>query len=803
MLTAARVVIIGGGITGCSLLYHLTKLGWRDVVLVERNELTAGSTWHAAGNTPHFDASLNMMRLYKASTDLYARLEAETGQATGFRPVGSIRLAFDHDRIDQFQHLAGVARHVPLPFAVIGPNEIVHHFPFLDPKDVLAGAYTPADGYTDPASTTHAMAKGARDGGATIYRHTKVTAVRPRKGGGWTVSTTAGEIAAGIVVNAAGTWAKEVGAMVGLDLPIVSMEHQYLVTDAIPEVVAHGKPFPLIRDPQASYYLRPEGQGMLVGPYEHGGKPWGVDGIPPEFGQELLPNDLERIAPHVQMAMERVPVLQKAAIKRTVNGPIPHTPDGAPLIGPAPGLRDYWLLCGFAVGIAQGGGSGQALAQWLVHGEAELDMVEFDPRRFGPYATTDYVVERAVEAYDRMYALGYPHETWPAGRPAKTTPLYHRLAAQGAVFESRFGWERAAWFAPAGVAPEDKPSYRRANWFKPVGAEARAVRERLGILDLSAFSKFEVSGAGAFAFLDRLCANRPPRKVGGLILTPFLNDHGHVVGEATIWRLAEDRFYVVCAAVAQLHHGDWLRLHAGGDGSVVIDDVTTQWGTLVVAGPRSRDVLAKVTRADLGSAAFPWLTGREIVVGRSPVRALRVNYVGELGWELHHRLEYQVALYEALLGAGASHGVVNFGTRAMDSLRLEKGYRAWGSELTTEVTPFEAGLDRLVKLEGRAFLGRDALIRSTPRWRCVLATVAATDADALPNTPALAGETVIGTVASGGYGHVVGSSLALVYVAPEHAAPGVTFDLLILGERRRATVVTAPLHDPDNARLRA
>jgi dimethylglycine dehydrogenase len=803
MLAQARVVIIGGGIAGCSLLYHLTRLGWRDVALVERNELTAGSTWHAAGNTPHFDTSLAVMRLNKASTDLYARLEAETGQPTGFRPVGSIRLALERDRVDQFRHLAGVARHAGFPFEVIGPNEIVHHFPFLDPAGVLAGAHTPEDGYTDPASTTHALAKGARDAGAKILRHTKVTAVRPRREGGWTVETTGGAIVAGIVVNAAGTWAKEVGAMVGLDLPIVSMEHQYLVTDTIPEVVAHGKPFPLVRDPEASFYLRPEGQGMLFGPYEHGGRPWGVDGIPPDFGQELLPNDLERIAPNIELAMRRVPVLRRAAVKRSVNGPIPHTPDGIALIGPAPGLRDYWLLCGFSVGIAQGGGAGRILAQMIVEGEAEFDPIEFDPRRFGAYATTAYTVERAIECYDRMYALAYPHETWPAGRPARTTPLYHRLKAQGAVFEARFGWERAAWFAPPGTPAEDRPSYRRANWFPHVGSEAKAVRSAVGVLDLSAFSKFEVSGPAAFAFLDRLCANRPPVRTGGIVLSHLLNDHGHVVGEATVWRMSEHRFYVVCAAVAALHHGDWLRRHVPEDGSVVVEDVTDRWGVLVLAGPRSRDVLGRLTRADLRSAAFPWLTGREIVAGRWPVRALRVTYVGELGWELHHRFEYQVPLYDALMEAGREFGIANIGTRAMDSLRLEKGYRAWGSDLTTEVTPFEAGLERLVKLDGRDFIGKSALLDAPRRWACVLATVEAGDADALPNAPALAGEKVVGIVASGGYGHWVGSSLALVYVEPGLAAEGATFDIAILGERRRATVVRSPLHDPENARLRA
>ncbi|MGH6953556.1 MAG: GcvT family protein, partial [Alphaproteobacteria bacterium] len=657
--------------------------------------------------------------------------------------------------------------------------------------------------YVDPAMVTQAMAKGARDGGAEIYRHTRVTGTI-RKRGGWEVVTDKGRIAAEIVVNAAGLWAKEVGRMAGLELPIVSMEHQYLVTETIPDVVAFGKEFPLLRDPDASFYLRPEGHGMLFGPYEPDGRPWAVDGVPPGFGQELLPPDMDRIERVVELAMRRVPVLREVGIKRTVNGAIPHTPDGGPLIGPVRGLGGYWLLCGFSVGIAQGGGAGKALAEWIVAGEPEFEMFEFDGRRFGAYATTDYTVDRAREVYRMMYTVSFPREERPAGRPMKTSPVYPRLKEQGAVFEARYGWERAAWFAPSGADARDVNSFRRSNWFPHVAAECRAVRERVGVLDLSAFSKFEISGSGALRFLDRLCANRPPRKVGGIVLAHMLTEKGRIECEGTLTRLARDRFYLVTAAVAHLHDLDWLETHRTR--ATAIEDVTLGWGTLVLAGPRAREVLGALTRADLSNKAFPWLTAREIEVAGTPVRALRINFVGELGWELHHPIEYQLALYEALMAAGASHGIANFGTRTMDSLRLEKGYRAWGSDFNVEVNPIEAGLERFVKMDGREFIGRRALEATEGRplkWRSVILSVDAADADALANAPVYANGALVGIVSSGGYGHVVEKSIALAYVSPERAAPGAALEIDILGDRRRARVEPRPLWDPENLRPRA
>ncbi len=803
MKTHARVVIVGGGIAGCSLLYHLTKRGWRDVVLIEKAELTAGSTWHAAGLTPHFEVGLNLSRIHKYSTELYERLEAETGQATGFHKVGSIRITKTKGRVDQFKLLAGQAKNIDLPFHVLSPEEIKKIHPLISLKDIIAGAYTPADGYIDPSSVTNALAKGARDNGAEIYRHTKVTGMHRTPAGEWVVETEKGTIHCQILVNAAGTWARDVGKMIGLNLPIVSMEHQYLVTENIPEVIEYGREFPVLRDPDASFYMRQENRGVIFGPYEPEGKPWAVDGIPAQFGMDLLPPDIDRIESIVDMAMERAPMLAKAGIKRVVNGPIPHTPDGNPLIGPVAGLPGYWCQCGFSVGIAQGGGAGKYLADWIVDGEPEMDMYEFDPRRFGPYATLDYTVERACEVYKYMYAVTYPGEERPAGRPAKQTPIYDRLKAQGAVFEARFGWERASWFAPKGVS--ESLTFRRTEAFDHVAAECKAVRERAGLLDLSGFSKFEVSGPGAYAYLDHLCANRPPKKIGGVILTQFLTPKGRIAGEGTLARLGEDRFYLVTAAITHLIDRDWLERHMPKEG-VRLEDVTLRDGALVLSGPKSRAVLSKLTRTDLSNGAFPWMSAQEVEVANVPVRALRVSYVGELGWELHHNIAYQARLYDALMEAGKEFGIANFGMRATNSMRLEKAYRALGTELTEEVTPLDAGLERLVKMEGRDFIGRGALEaagKATPKWKLVVLDVDAKDADAFTNGPIFADGAYVGVVASGGYGHHVKKSIALAYVEPDLAKTGAKLQIDILGDLRPATVCEGALYDPKNERLRS
>ena len=789
---------------GASLLYHLARAGWTDAVLLERGELAAGSTWHAAGNTPHFNTSLNLSRIHLASTNLYARLEAETGQSVGFHRPGSLRLASVPDRMDEYLRHRGKARTIGLPFEVIGPDEIRRLHPLANTRGILGAVWNPDDGHVDPTSVTQALAKGARDRGARVRRHTRVTGLERTRGGEWRIATSGGDLLAEVVVNAAGTWAREIGHLVGLDLPIVPMEHQYLVTEAIPEVAALDRELPLLREVDVSYYLRQEAQGLLLGPYERSARPFGVGGVPKAFGADLLPPDPERLRTIVEGAMARVPALARAGIQRIVNGPITYTPDGNPLLGPAFGLPGFWLACGLSFGITQAGGAGEYLAEWIVEGQPSIDLWELDPRRYGAYATERYAVPRCIDIYEDEYAIVYPQDDRRPGRPARTSPLYDRFCAAGAVFGVRNGWERPYWFAPAGVEPRDRPSFRRTNWFDAVGREARAVRERAGLLELSSFAKYEVHGRGAEAFLDRLCANRLPR-LGRIALSQMLTPRGMIECDVTVTRLEPERFLVLSAAVAELHDLDWLRRHAPADGSVVIESVTPHWGVLILAGPRARDVLAQITDADLSNEAFPWLSARTIQVGPVQIRALRINFVGELGWELHHPVEYQVGLYEALTTAGEAFGLVDFGLRAMDSLRLEKAYRAWGADINTEVTPLEAGLDRFVTFDKGDFIGRDALLhqrRDGVRKRLATLQVDALDADCWGNEAVWAGDRVGGITTSGGYGHWLGQSLAVAYIDADLATPGTRLTVEILGQRRPARVLAEPPFDPENRRPR-
>ena len=805
MTETARAVVIGGGILGASVLYHLARAGWTDAVLIERGELASGSTWHAAGNTPHFNTSLNLSRIHLASTELYQRLEAETGQAVGFHRPGSLRLASVPDRMDEYRRHRGKARTIGLPFEVIGPDEIRRLHPLVETRGLLGAVWNPDDGHVDPTSVTQALVKGARDRGARIHRQTRVIGLERTAGGEWRIATDRGDFVAEVVVNAAGTWAREVGRLAGVDLPIVPMEHQYLVTDAIPEVSVLTRELPLLREVDVSYYLRQEGQGLLLGPYEREAKPFGVGGIPPGFGADLLPPDPERLRAIVESAMARVPVLARAGVARIVNGPITYTPDGNPLLGPAFGLPGFWLACGVSFGITQAGGAGRYLAEWIVEGQPSIDLWEVDPRRYGTYATERYAVARCIDIYEDEYAIVYPQDDRRPGRPARTSPLYDRFRVAGAVFGVRNGWERPYWFAPPGTEPRDRPSFRRTNWFDAVGREARAVRERAGVLELSSFAKYEVYGPGAEGFLDWLCANRLPR-LGRVALSQLLTPRGAIECDVSVTRLSPDRFLVVSAAVAELHDLDWLLRHAPPDGSVTIENVTPRWGVLILAGPRARDVLARITDADLSNAAFPWLSAREIQVASVPVRALRMNFVGELGWELHHPVEYQMGLYEAINGAGADLGLVDFGLRAMDSLRLEKAYRGWGADINTEVTPLEAGLEPFVAFDKGDFIGRDALLRQRRdgvRKRLATLAVDALDADCWGNEAVWAGDRVAGITTSGGYAYWLDRSLAVAYVDAEVAAPGTRLEVEILGDRRPAVVLTEPPFDPENQRPRS
>ena len=804
MKSHAKVVVIGGGAMGAGLLYHLVKEGWTDSVLVEKGELTSGSTWHAAGLVGHFIGNLNMAKIHLYGADLYQTLEAETGQATGWHGCGSIRLATNADEVDWFRQMKGLLDYVDAECHLIGPNEIRQIHPLLDMDGVRLGAYTPKDGHTDPASSTNAMAAGARQGGAEIYRHTLVTDTRRRPGGEWEVVTDKGSIVCEHVVNASGSFAPQVARWVGLEVPIVNMIHQYLVTENLDAVRELDREPPVVRDPRASCYYRQEQDGILVGPYEmEDAAAWGLDGIDWSFDMELLPPDIDRLATSLEWAAKRIPHFENAGIKRIVSGPITHCPDGNFLLGPAPGLPNYWMCCGASIGITQGPGAGKYLAQWMVHGQTEINMLGFDPRRYGDWSAGRYTLDKSIDEYQQMYQVPYPGEFREAGRPVKTTPIHEKLARQGAVFSETFGWERPKWFAPPGV--EERYGFRRTNWFEHVAGECRAVRERVGVLDLSAFAKYDVTGRGAAAFLDRLCANRMPRRQGGVVLAHMLGEPGGIECEATITRLGDERFFVLSGATAELHDLDWMNQHLESGEAVEIENRTADYACLVLAGPRSRDVLAALTRADLGNQAFPWLSAREIEVAGVPVRALRVSYVGELGWELHHPMECMETLYDAIMRAGEAQRIVNFGLYAMNAMRMEKGYKGWGAELTTEVTPVEAGLERFVRLD-KGFIGADVVKARRERdagIRLVYCTVDATDADPMGNEPVFDGERIIGITTSGAYGHTVRQSLAFAYVESAYAEPGTTFEIEILGERRAATVQAEPLYDPGNERLRA
>ena len=803
MKSHARVVVVGGGIMGVSLLYHLTKEGWSDVVLVEKGELTSGMTWHAAAFIPHFMGSLGMAKVHQYASHLYQQLEAETGQATGWHGCGTIRLATSQDEVDWYHHVQGMLRTIGTECHLVSPAEIAELHPLLDTEGVMLGIYTPGDGHTDPAGSTNAMAAGARMGGAEIYLRNRVVDIGRRSDGAWDVITENGTIVAEHVVNAAGSFSPQVGAMVGLKVPVVSVVHHYLVTENLDEVVALEKEPPTVRDPVTSCYYRQEQQGLIIGPYEmEGAEAWGLDGIDWASDRELLPPDLDRLLPCLEAAAKRIPAFANAGIKQVVCGPMTHAPDAGILIGPAAGLRNFWNCCGSSVGITQGPGAGKYLAQWMVQGQAEIDVRIMDSRRFGDWAMGAYYVERSLDEYHHMFQVHLPGESREGGRPVRTTPVYDKLKARGGVFAEIFGWEQPKWFAAEGI--EERYSFHRTNWFEPVAEECRAVRERVGVMDMSAFSKFDVSGPGSADFLDRIIANRVPQRDGGVVLAHALTERGGIECEFTVTRLGENRFYLLSAAAAQLRNLDWLVQHLGEDEDVLVKDVTDDYGVLVLAGPRSREVLSKLTDVDLGNEAFPWLSAREIEVSGIPTWALRVSYVGELGWELHHPMAHMEALYDALMDAGGEYGIADFGSYAANSLRMEKAYRAWGQELDTEISPIEAGLERFVKLD-KPFIGKDAIAQRTRQnidTRLVYLTVNAEDADAHGNEPVFANGRFVGLTTGGAYGHVVRQSIAFAYVEPDKAVSGTELEVEILGRRCAAKVLDEALYDPQNLRLR-
>ncbi len=791
MKTHTRVAVIGGGVMGASLIYHLTELGWDDVVLIEKNELTAGSTWHAAGLCTHYAHNITIMNLRAHSVRLYRSiLEQETGQPVSFHACGALRVTRHRDRLDEFRQVRGIGRFAGFDFHMLSPRELKDIYPLVEVDDLIGAIYEPLDGHVDPSQATQAMAKGARSRGAEIYRQTRVTGIAMKPGGEWLVSTDKGDIVAEHVVNAAGTWCREIGDMIGVDLPVVPMLHQYIVSGRIEAFAGLDRELPMIRDPDESWYMRMERDGVIIGPYEKHGKPWSIDGVPPEFGMELLEPDIDAISGIAGQAMARVPAAADGGIKKIVNGPITFTPDANPLIGPAFGLRNAWLLTGSSMGVMEGGGAGKLLAEWMDGGEPPMDALAVDSRRFGGYADRDYRVARAVECFAAQFGIHYPYEERPAGRGKKMTPAYPYLKSRGAIFGSAYGFERPNWFSSDSATTESSLSFGRANWFDTVAAECINLQQNVGFADLSAFSKFRVSGGDAFHFIDRLGANPAP-PAGRIGLTHALSGSGGVLSEFSITRLAENDFYLVSAAAAGRQDEDLLRERSHGF-DVAIETLTDLKGVIGVMGPNAEALLQRVCDQDLSSDAFPWLHGRPADIGGIDVLMLRVSYVGEPGFELHHDMARQQELLQRLLQVGISFEAGFYGAFAMNSMRLEKAYRAWGMDLSSERTPLEAGLAHLVKTDARDFIGRDAMLARRQRddhWSMQLLEFEDPEFDPFYLHGVFRDGDAVGMVTSGAYGHRLQKAIGLAYFH-RTVSEADELEVEILGRRVRVGVIS-------------
>ncbi len=800
MKTHAQAVVIGGGVVGCSVLYHLTKLGWKDVVLVERSELTSGSSWHAAGGMHAINGDANMSYLQSYTIKLYQEIERESGQSCSIHRVGCLYLAANELRRESFRSERSRAHHLGLDLDFVSLDEARRINPLVDTSQFVAALFDPNDGHIDPSGVTNAYAKSARKNGAEIYRQCPAVELRASKDG-WLVVTPQGTIEAEVVVNAGGLWAREVAALAGVSLPIMPMEHQYLVTNDIKEVVALDREIPMTVDFEGESYLRQEGRGLLIGTYEHGCKHWSVEGTPADFGHELIAPDFDRMSDALSTAMERYPCLKEGGVKRIVNGGMVFAPDGNPIIGPVRGVRNFYVACGVMAGFCQGGGVGLALAEWIVEGEPGIDVFAMDVARFGDYANQSYVLARTEENYRRRFAMTCPNEELPAARPLKTTPVHASQKAAGALFGAVYGWEYPLWFATDGAEPFETPTFRRSNAFDRVGEECRAVRTAVGLWETSTYAKFEVTGEGAERWLDGLVTNRLPARDGGTALCPLLSPKGRLYGDLTVTRLAAGRYLLVGSPAAVAYYMRWFERHLPERG-VTLRDRTGELVGLSISGPRARELLAKVTRADVSDSALPFLRSRRMSVGLAEALVIRISFTGELGFEIYLAPEQQQHVYDVLVEAGRPLGLRHFGVRALNSLRLEKGYGSWGREYTLDYTPGEAGMARFVRLDKPAFIGRDAAARDLakpPARRLRTLVVDCKDVDPIGNESVFHDGKSVGRVTSGGFGHWLGKSIALAYV-PAAADGG--FEVEILGERYGARVAPHALYDPEGARLR-
>ncbi|WP_170598936.1 FAD-dependent oxidoreductase [Ruegeria arenilitoris] len=793
----ARVVIVGGGVMGVGLAYHLAHEGWTDVVLLEKAELTSGSTWHAAGQITHSTSSFGLGKCVDYNIGLYSgALEAETGQAVTWHGCGSFRLAYTEGEMDWLRHTLSVGRSLGFNIELVGPDRVAELHPFYNLDGVLGALHTPDDGHVDPTNVTMAMAAGARQLGARIIRRCRATNITQAANGEWVVETERGTIRCEHVVNAGGAYARQMGEWSGLQLPMTSMTHHYFVTEPVPQFQDLDHELPVIRDDRkVSGYIRMEQKRGLIGIYEkeNSNSVW-HDHCPWDYENWLFDADYDRVMPWLEESLNRMPIFADLGIQREVHGAISHPPDGNPLIGPAPGVRNYWCCCGTQIGIGWGPGLTRELARWMVHGAADISMRDYDPRRFGAYATKDWQVTKAHEDYKLRHEIPFPHFNRLAGRPVKPSPLYGRLKAKGAVFEEVYGHERPRWFAKDGVEQRDHYSFRRNVVHDMVATECRAVREAVGIMDISAFTKVEISGPDARALLDRLVANRLPQKVGSIALTHMLNRRGRIELETTVVKLAEDRYYLVCAAFFEQRLLDHLTQHRDEENVEIIlrsDD----WAALSLNGPRAREVLAACTDADLSNAGFKWLTAQEIDVAGHRLWAFRMSYAGELGWELHMPRDSALAVYDALWSAGAPHGIADYGSFAMNALRMEKAFKGAG-ELTNEVTLAEADVLRFARTD-KEYLGKDRTLNPDLRWVCAYLEIEPDGQnDGHGGEAVLLDGKVVGSTASVAYGHTVGKILAFAYVKPQANVPGTEVQVVIAGVPRRGRILGAPAYDP-------
>ncbi|MSP10399.1 MAG: FAD-dependent oxidoreductase [Pelagibacteraceae bacterium] len=810
MKSRAKVVVIGGGVVGVSALYHLAKKGWSDVVLIERKELTSGSTWHAAGLLPLFNMSYSVGQLHKYAVNLYKKLEEETGKNVGFSVVSNIRLASTRDRMDEYHQYAGVAKTIGVDVKFLTPQQVKEIWPLCRVDDLVGAIQHPEDGYIQPADLTQALATGARNMGAEIYRNTIVLAMKQKKDG-WIVETDKGSIESEHVISCSGNFARQTGKMVGLDIPVIPVEHQYIVTEPHPEILKRKKAglpeMGVLRDSDSRWYMREEAGGLILGPYEDGAPACYLNGPSKDSEYELFQEDLDRLAPHIEGAIHRVPAFGEVGVKKVYNGAICYTPDGNPIVGPAWGLKNFWINEGHSFGITAAGGAGWQLAEWIIDGEPTIDMLGVEPRRYGDYVTKSYLKAKNEEAYSHVFIVHYPDEERPAARPLRTAPCYDRMKNLGAVFGQKFGWERPNFFATDGMEQKDDWSFRRSKWFEAIKKECQNVKNNVGLLDMTAFAKSRIKGPKAEEFLDYLVANKLPKKIGRINLCHALNAKGGVHSEFTIMREAEDSFYLVSAGGNLRLDHDWIKKWMPTDGSVIFEDLTNRIGVLVVAGPKSRELMQKVSTDDFSNENFKWLTAQNINVGYAPVNAMRVNFVGELGWELHHPIEYQNHIFDKLMEAGKNLDLKPFGIRAMNSLRLEKSYKLIGTEMSIEYSPYESGLERFIHPNKGSFIGLEAL----NKWRekgfenklVTLEVHNTTNADVLGNNPIYHNDKIVGRATGGEFGFRLNKSMALAMIKPDIAHVGQKLKVDILGMMYDVTIMDESPYDPENKLLRA